>query len=47
MILMVEDESGIRDNLRGFLQKEGFQVLTANSSGEALERVLKIGLSIA
>ncbi len=37
MILIVDDESGIRDFLGAYLQANSFKVLTAASAEEALE----------
>jgi two-component system nitrogen regulation response regulator NtrX len=37
LILIVDDEKGIRDSLRGVLEDEGFAVATASSGEECLE----------
>lgn len=40
-ILIVEDEKNIRDLIRFHLEKEGYEVLEADSGDQVLERVLK------
>ena len=37
-ILIVDDEKGIRDTLRGVLEDEGFNVETAETGEECLEK---------
>jgi len=45
-ILIIDDESGIRDSLSGILEDEGFETITAPSTEEGLEllETEKIGL---
>jgi two-component system response regulator HydG len=38
-ILVIDDEEGIRFTFNKFLSDEGYQVVTANGSGEALSRI--------
>jgi two-component system nitrogen regulation response regulator NtrX len=40
-ILVVDDEEGIRESLRGVLEDEGYSVETASEAGEALEELTK------
>ena len=38
-ILLVDDEAAIIDNLAPFLERSGFEVLTANNGEEAIDQI--------
>ena len=38
-LLIVEDDSGIRDTMATFLEMEGYAVDAVSSTGEALQRI--------
>ena len=42
-MLVVDDEPGVRSSLKGVLEDEGFQVITAASGEEGLEQIEKTG----
>lgn len=39
MILVVDDEAGVRESLSGILEDEGYEVITASSGREAIELI--------
>lgn len=43
LVLVVDDESGIRDLVRRYLEREGHQMLTAATAAEALDVSARVG----
>ena len=38
-VLIIDDESGIRESLAGILEDEGFQTITASTAEEGLDLI--------